>query len=75
MAKYTTVIVGWGLLVGGVWGMWVTWPLLWVAIQATVPIACVLGGLLAIIVGVEEIRDAFTRPQSPPLPPSSPPSS
>ncbi len=58
MGKYLSVIVGSAVLAVGVWGIVVTWPLLWKAVQATVPAMCVLGGLLAIFVGVSEIRDS-----------------
>ena len=58
MGKYVTMLVGLGAFTFGVWALAATWPLLWQAIQVTVPCLFVIGGLLAIGVGLGEIRDA-----------------
>jgi len=59
MGKYVTVVVGLALMAFGAWGVFATWPLLWTAIKATVPVLLLLGGLLAVLVGFGEIRDSF----------------
>ena len=61
MSKYLTVILGLAAMVCGVWGVIVTWPLLWRAIQATVPALFALGGVLAVGIGISEIRDSLGR--------------
>ncbi len=61
MGKYLTVLFGLAAIVFGMWGIAVTWPLLWTAIKATVPPFFVLGGLLAVLVGLGEIRDSLAR--------------
>ena len=58
MGKYVTILVGIGAFTFGVWALAATWPLFWQAIQVTVPCLFVVGGLLAIGVGLGEIRDA-----------------
>ena len=60
MGKYMTILVGVGAFTFGVWALAATWPLFWQAIQVTVPCLCVIGGLLAIGVGLGEVRDAQT---------------
>jgi len=76
MAKYVTVMLGVVAMSGGVWMLAATWPLLWIAVQVAVPVLLVLGGLLAIGVGLGEIRDAAAdraaqspRSAEPPAPP------
>jgi len=66
MGKYLSVIVGLAAIVFGIWGIVVTWPLLLRAILATVPAMFVLGGLLAVIIGLSEIRDSFASQKSQP---------
>ena len=72
MGKYLTVVLGVAAIVFGMWGIVTTWPLLWIAITAIVPPLFVLGGLLAVMVGVGEIRDIFaarkTQAQAPTTP-------
>ena len=58
MGKYVTILVGVGAFTFGVWALAATWPLFWQAVQVTVPCLFVIGGLLAIGVGLGEIRDA-----------------
>ncbi|MBI4323266.1 MAG: hypothetical protein HY596_03210 [Candidatus Omnitrophica bacterium] len=61
MGKYLTVILGLAAMACGAWGIRATWPLLWRAIQAMVPALFFLGGGLAVLVGLGEIRDSFGR--------------
>ena len=61
MGKYLTVILGVSVMACGAWGILATWPLLWRAIQAMVPALFLLGGGLAVLVGLGEIRDSFVR--------------
>jgi len=72
MGKYMSVILGLASIAFGVWGIAVTWPWLWNAIKATVPAMFVLGGLLAVIIGLGEIRDSFASPKPQPQPTSTP---
>ena len=57
MGKYVTILVGLAAFTFGAWSIAATWPLLWQAVQVTVPCLFVIGGLLAIGVGLGEIRD------------------
>lgn len=59
MGKYMSVILGAAAMAFGLWAICATWPLFWKAIKATVPALFVLGGLLAVIVGLGEIRDSL----------------
>ena len=61
MGKYLTVILGLAAMAFGAWGILATWPLLWRAIQAMVPALFLLGGGLAVMVGLGEIRDSLGR--------------
>ncbi len=63
MGKYLTVILGLAAMAFGAWGILATWPLLWRAIQAMVPALFLLGGGLAVMVGLGEIRDSLGRDQ------------
>ena len=63
MGKYLTVILGVSAMACGAWGILATWPLLWRVILSVVPLVFVLGGLLAVLVGLAEIRDSFIRRQ------------
>ena len=60
MGAYLTVLLGLVAIVCGMWGIVSTWPLFWTAITAILPPLCVLGGLLAILVGLGEIRESLT---------------
>lgn len=57
MGKYLCVAGGLLAMTLGVWGMRAAWPLVWTAIKVLVPVLFVLGGFLAVMVGVGEIRD------------------
>ena len=59
MGKYLSVVLGAGAVWFGLWGIGATWPLFWTAVKTVVPPVCVLGGLLAVIVGLMEIRDTL----------------
>lgn len=59
MGKYLTVLVGLAAVVAGGWSLAATWPLAWKVLQVTVPILFVLGGLLAVLVGLGEIQDSL----------------
>jgi len=72
MGKYLSVILGVVAMAFGIWGIVMTWPLLWKAILATVPAMCVLGGLLAVIIGIGEIRDSLESRRTQTQPTSSP---
>lgn len=61
MGKYLTVILGSAAMAFGAWGILATWPLLWRATQAMVPALFLLGGGLAVMVGLGEIRDSFSK--------------
>ena len=65
MGKYLSVILGLVAIAFGIWGIVVTWPLLWKAILATVPAMFVLGGMLAVIIGIGEIRDSLESRRTP----------
>ena len=73
MGKYVTILVGLTAFTFGAWALAATWPLFWQAVQVTVPCLFVIGGLLAIGVGLGEIRDAQAnrrRPSDSPNPES-----
>jgi len=72
MGKYLSVVLGVATIAFGVWGIVATWPLLWQAILAVVPAMFVLGGGLAVIIGVSEIQDSLTAKQTTPKPASNP---
>ena len=61
MSKYLTVILGLAAMAFGIWGIVTTWPLLWRAAQAMVPALFLLGGGLAVMVGLGEIQDSLGR--------------
>ena len=61
MGKYVTVVLGLAAVACGTWVILATWPLFWRAIQAMVPALVVLGGLVAVLVGLGEIRDSLGR--------------
>ena len=65
MGAYMTVSIGVALIAAGLWGMWATWPLFWIAVQAIVPAMCVLGGSLALLVGAGELWDRETSKKAP----------
>ncbi len=64
MGKYLAVIVGLAAIAVGGWSMAATWPLVWKALQVLVPILLVLGGLLAVLVGLGEIQDSLANRRS-----------
>ena len=59
MSASLTILAGLGLLAAGLWGVKVTWPLCLVVVKAIVPLLCILGGILALLVGAGELRDSF----------------
>ena len=61
MGKYMTVLLGLAAMAAGAWAMLATWPLFWRALQATVPVLVLVAGLMAVLVGVAEIRDSLKR--------------
>ena len=65
MAKYLSVVLGLLAMGVGVWGIIATWPLLWTATKALVLILFVGGGVIAVLVGVAEIRDSLSQPSPP----------
>ena len=68
MGKYAHLLGGAAAIGAGVWMIRATWPLCWHAILAVVPLVLVLGGGLAIVIGLAEIADHFG-----PKPPANPP--
>ena len=72
MGKYLTVLIGVMAIVGGLWAIGATWPLLWTAAKAVLPLLLVLSGVLAVVVGLSEIRDSLTASRVD-TPPSQPP--
>ncbi len=58
MGASLTILAGLGLLAAGLWGVRVTWPLCLVVVKAIVPLMCILGGILALLVGAGELRDS-----------------
>lgn len=57
MGKYVTLVLGLATMGVGLWGIRSSWPLFWKALQVMLSILFVLGGLLAVLVAVGEIRD------------------
>ena len=70
MGKYMTVILGLAVMACGAWAMLATWPLCWRALLATLPAVLLLAGLMAVLVGLGEIRDSLAAGRAP-EPPSS----
>lgn len=57
MGKYLCVVVGLVCILVGIWGLSAWWPLFLGLLKAAVPPVLVLGGLIAVVAGVTEIRD------------------
>lgn len=72
MGKYLTLTAGLAAMGFGVWATWVTWPLFWIALTAMVPALFVVGGLLAVLVGLGEIGDSLARRKDNPHPGANP---
>lgn len=72
MGKYVTLVLGVATMGVGLWGIHTSWPLLWKAVQVLLPVLFVLGGLLAVLVALGEIRDhlALRKMTAPPRSPS-----
>ncbi len=67
MGKYATVFIGVVAMAGGVWAIAATWPLFATVLTAVLPPLAVLGGFLAVLVGIGELRDrALDRKSNPP---------
>ena len=57
MGTYVTILIGLAATCAGLYGMRATWPLVWLALKAFGLIVLVVGGLLAIFVGLGELQD------------------
>ncbi len=57
MGTYVTILIGLAAALAGCYGMKATWPLVWLALKALGLIVLVVGGLLAVFVGLGELRD------------------
>ena len=73
MASWLTILAGLASLGFGAWAVWATWPLLWLAVKAAVPALCIVGGALAVLVGIAELRDRCSSRKPPHAPPPEPP--
>jgi hypothetical protein len=61
MGKYVTLLLGVAAMAGGIVTIHATWPLFWRAVQAVVPALIVFVGMMAVLVGLGEIRDSLER--------------
>ncbi|GEM_PF-6000988 len=59
MGKYLSVLLGIAAMVIGFWALRVTWPLLWTVCKVVIPLVLVLGGGMAVLVGLGEISDSL----------------
>ena len=57
MGTYVTIVIGLAAMLAGLYGIRATWPLIWHALQALALMVLVVGGLLAVLVGLGELRD------------------
>ena len=57
MGSYVTILIGLAATVAGFCGIKATWPLVWLALKALGLIVLVVGGLLAVCVGLGELQD------------------
>ena len=57
MGRPLCVVVGLLSLAAGVWGLLRWWPLFVILLKAALPAILAMGGLIAIVAGLAEIRD------------------
>ena len=72
---YMTIVIGAVCTALGIWGTMATWPLMRQAVLALALASMMLGGVLAMLIGVSEManrrnrrRDAKTSEPEPPAP-------
>ncbi len=57
MGTYVTIFLGVLAVMAGIYGILVTWPLVWHVLVAVFLVVLVIGGVLAVSVGLGELRD------------------
>jgi hypothetical protein len=57
MGSYVTMLIGVVAAVAGAYGIAATWPLAWLVLKACGLLVLVIGGVLAIFVGLSELQD------------------
>ncbi len=57
MGTYVTIIIGFAAVLAGLYGIRASWPLVCLALKAFGLIVLVVGGLLAVCVGLGELQD------------------
>lgn len=57
MGKYLSVLGGLVAILLGIWGLFTWFGLFVSALKASVPAILILGGIIALIAGVSEIKD------------------
>ncbi len=68
MGKYAHLTGGVASIALGVWLIRATWPLCWKAILAIAPLLLVVGGVLAVLIGLAEITDHLSQSRQGPPP-------
>ena len=61
-----TILIGMVCAILGVWGTLATWPLIRQVVVAVLLMALMLGGVLAILIGLSEVVDRRTRRRTAP---------
>lgn len=61
MMTQTTILIGAACAALGVWGMIATWPLMRQAATVALLAALMLGGVLAVLIGLSEVIDRRSR--------------
>jgi O-antigen/teichoic acid export membrane protein len=57
MGTYVTMLIGVAAAVAGAYGIAATWPLAWLVLKACGLLVLVIGGVLAVVVGLGELQD------------------
>ena len=57
MGTYVTMLLGLAAIIAGLYGLLATWPLVWLVLKAFGLLVLVVGGLLAVCVGLGELQD------------------